>query len=95
MNLFSDYIKKEIEKRMNNVPYVVKQEDNVKIAKINYLYKNPEILDLLGKRGDKISDGNLFESKSCCSKEKVDPIANANMAIKDNLEKDNTRADKD
>lgn len=57
---FGDYLKREIERRIRNVPFVVNEnEDRLDIVKISFAFNNSDLINLLTKRGSLITSGKV------------------------------------
>ena len=95
MGDFTDYIKGRIEEGCNRVPMVLKEEENIRIARINYVYENQDIIRKLDARGNLVVSGTIEVDKGCCTKETIDPINKINLSIEENFIHDKNRADKD
>lgn len=48
---FKQYLSKELTKRLNQQPKVLKEDTDLKIANINFAYNNAALLNLLQERG--------------------------------------------
>jgi hypothetical protein len=66
-----------MERRVNSVPHVVTPGNDLKVARINYMYDNMQLIRTLDKRGDLITSG-VVESSPCCSDKVLDPISEIN-----------------
>jgi TPP-dependent pyruvate/acetoin dehydrogenase alpha subunit len=69
-----------MESRVNSVPHVINPEENIKVARINYMYDNMSLIRTLDERGNLITSGTV-EASPCCSDKKTDPISDINDDI--------------
>jgi hypothetical protein len=81
-------VKQEIQNRLNKVPPVVNDEDNIKIVKVNFAYDNTQIISLLKTRGSYVASGKAQTSKGLCSNETIDPICETNFTIEEQFKND-------
>lgn len=72
---FKSYLSKQILVKLNKYPKVIEEDTDLKIANINFAYKNAELLKLLAERGALIISGQYSKLKEF--NEKIEDHLNA------------------
>jgi hypothetical protein len=72
---FKRYLSNQILEKLNKYPKVIEEDSDLKIANINFAYKNAELLKLLAERGTLIITGQYSKLKEF--NEKIEDHLNA------------------
>lgn len=91
---FTAWLTNEMETRVNSVPHVVTPGTDLKVARINYMFDNMQLIRTLDKRGNLITAG-VVEDSPCCSDKVFDPISIINEECETQIVADENKANKD